>query len=121
MSIRIDPRWFRLVALGGACALGLAQVGCAHPLVGEPSVVISSRIGHAPVYAQIGVPPPVVVLPPPRVIYVPPPRVLYAPAPAYQPHRPGWGHGHGRPMWRGQWHRDGQGHEAYGQRPGWRR
>lgn len=115
MSSSMDRRWLRFVALGGALALGLTQAGCAHPVTVEPSVVISSRIGHAPVYTQIGIPAPVVVLPPPRVVYAPPPRVVYVP-PVYEP---GWGHSHGRPMWRG--HRHSQGHEEHGERSGWRR
>lgn len=106
----------RLWGLGLVALAGL-QTGCAHPVAVEPSVVISSRIGHAPVYAQIGIPAPVVVMPPPRVIYAPPPRVIYAP-PIYAPH-PGRGHGHGRPEWRG--HRHGHDHEAPGERRGWRR
>lgn len=118
MTARIKFRWLRWGALGGALALGLAQVGCAHPVAVEPSVVISSRIGHAPVVAQIGMPAPVILLPPPRVLYAPPPRVLYAPPVYGYGPAPGWGREHGRPGWRG--HRPGHGHEAHGQRPGWR-
>ena len=99
----------KILALAGL-ALGLTQVGCAHPVAVEPSVVISSRIGHAPVYAQIGIPAPVVVVPPPRVVYAPPPRVFHAP-PVYLP-APAWGHGlvygHGHGQARGQ---------AYGHSP----
>ena len=97
----------KLLALSGL-ALGLTQVGCAHPVAVQPSVVISSRIGHAPVYAQIGLPAPVVVVPPPRVVYVPPPRVFHAP-PVYLP-APAWGHGHAH----GHGHARGQ---AYGHGP----
>ena len=107
MLAHIDRKRLRLVALGGALALGLTQVGCAHPVAVEPSVVFSSRIGHAPVQAQIGWPAPVLVVPPPRVIYTPPPRVVYAP-PVYRP-APGWGPGHGRPWWNG--HRQHRGHD----------
>jgi len=81
----------RALALLGLLGLGFVQVGCAHSVVVEPSVVIHSRVGHVPVYAQVGAPGQVVVLPPPRVIYAPPPRVVYVPrvdAPVY-----GWGHG----------------------------
>lgn len=79
----------RALALFGLLGLGVVQVGCAHPVVVEPSVVVHSRIGHFPVYAQVGVPGPVIYAPPP-----PPPRVVYVPrvvAPVY-----GWGHGHER-------------------------
>ena len=82
----------RRVWLTAGLALGLAQIGCAHPVAVQPSVVISSQIGHAPVYAQIGLPGPVMVVPPPRVVYAPAPRVIYAP-PVYGA-APGWGHGH---------------------------
>ena len=85
----------RAIAMLGLLGLGLAQVGCAHPVMVEPSVSVHSRIGHIPVYTQIGVPDPVIYGPPPRVIYAPPPppRVVYVPrvvAPAH-----GWEHGHG--------------------------
>lgn len=96
MPYSFKPSFSRALALFGLLGLGLAQVGCAHPVVVEPSVAVHSRIGHFPVYAQVGVPGPVIYSPPPRVIYAPPPppRVVYVPqvyGPAY-----GWGHGHGR-------------------------
>lgn len=85
----------RAIALLGLLGLGLTQVGCAHPLAVEPSVSVQSRIGHFPVYTQIGVPGPVIYGPPPRVIYAPPPpRVLYVPRVSMPGH--GWGHGHER-------------------------
>ena len=75
--------------------LGMTQVGCAHPVSVEPSVVVHSRVGHFPVHAQIGLPGQVIYAPPPRVIYLPPPpRVVYAPQ-IYRP-APGWQHGHDR-------------------------
>jgi hypothetical protein len=95
----------RPLALLGLLGLALMQVGCAHPLVVEPSVSVHSRIGHAPVYGHVGVPSPV-YYGPPRVIYAPPPppRVIYAPPPPprviYVPraHPPAqiWGPGHDR-------------------------
>lgn len=96
MPYSFKPSFSRAIALFGLLGLGLVQVGCAHPVVVEPSVAVHSRIGHFPVYAQVGVPGPVIYSPPPRVIYAPPPppRVVYVPqvhGPAY-----GWGHGHGR-------------------------
>lgn len=95
----------RKALLLASLALGLAQTGCAHPVVMEPSVVVSSRMGHAPVYAQLGVPGRVLVLPP--VVYAPPPPpVLYAP-PMYRP-APAWGHGHWHHGWRGR----GDGHHG---------
>lgn len=107
MADFIDSNRLRLWALGGALALGLTQAGCAHPVVVEPSVVVSSRIGHAPIHAQIGWPAPVVVVPPPRVIYAPPAPVVLAP-PVYRP-APGWAPGHGRAGWNG--HRQHRGHD----------
>jgi|UniRef100_UPI004047E73B hypothetical protein len=70
----------RPLALLGLLGLALVQVGCAHPVVVEPSVSVHSRIGHAPVYGHVGVPGPVYYAPP-RVIYAtpPPPRVIYMP------------------------------------------
>lgn len=79
----------RALALFGLLGLGVVQVGCAHPVVVEPSVVVHSRIGHFPVYAQVGVPGPVIYAPPP-----PPPRVVYVPRVVTPVH--GWGHGHER-------------------------
>jgi hypothetical protein len=117
----------RKAALLGSLALGLSQVGCAHPVVMEPSVVFSSQIGHAPVYAQVGVPGPV-IYGPPRVIYAPPPpppRVVYAP-PMYRP-VPGWGHGHGHDRRLGHdRHEGGRGERrddrrGHGDHDGWRR
>jgi hypothetical protein len=94
--------------------LGLMQVGCAHPVVVEPSVTVHSRIGHVPVYTQVGVPGPVYYAPP-RVIYAPPPpRVVYVPqvhvprvhiprvhVPRAHPPAQIWDHGHNR-VHRGQ-------------------
>lgn len=113
----------RKAALFGSLALGLSQVGCAHPVVVEPSVVFSSQIGHAPVYAQVGVPGPV-IYGPPRVIYTPPappPRVIYAP-PVYRV-APGWGHGH---HWGQDRHEGGRGERwddrrGHRDHEGWRR
>jgi hypothetical protein len=94
MRYPFKPSFSRAMALLGLLGLGLAQVGCAHPVVVQPLVSVHSRIGHLPVYTQVGVPGPVIYAPPPRVIYAPPPppRVVYVPrvsAPVY-----GWGHGH---------------------------
>ena len=73
------PSIFRASALLGLLGLGLVQAGCAHQVVVEPSVVVSSRMGQVPVTVQLGVPG-VVVMPPPHVVYAsPPPRVIYAP------------------------------------------
>ncbi len=109
MHFLVKPSVSRGMALLGLLGLAFAQVGCAHPVVVEPSVTVHSRIGHYPVYAQVGVPGPVIYAPPPRVVYAPPPppRVVYVPrvyaprvyAPgAYVPrvYAPvqGWGHGH---------------------------
>ncbi len=119
MSTRVFKTAVRKASLLGALALGLTQVGCAHPVVMEPSVVISSRIGQAPIYAQVGIPAPVMVMPPPRVVYAPP-QVMYAP-PAYWP-APAWGHGHdhGRRWGAGRWDHH-PGHDGRGDRGGWRR
>ena len=89
------PSFSRAIALLGLLGLGLAQVGCAHPVVVEPSVSVHSRIGHFPVYTQVGVPGTVIYTPPPRVIYAPPPppRVIYVPRVDAPVH--GWGHGQG--------------------------
>ena len=82
MLFQFKSPFSRSWALLGLLGLGLMQVGCAHPVVVEPSVTVHSRIGHVPVYTQVGVPGPVYYAPP-RVIYVPapPPRVVYAPPP----------------------------------------
>lgn len=118
MPYSFKPSFSRALALLGLLGLGLAQVGCAHPVVVEPSVSVHSRIGHFPVYAQVGVPGPVIYAPPPRVIYAPPPppRVVYVPrvvTPGY-----GWGHGHER-----RWgHERSQRHhkdDGYGRGGGW--
>ena len=115
----------RATALLGWLGLGLAQVGCAHSVV-EPSVSVHSRIGHFPVYTQIGMPGPVIYGPPPRVIYAPPPppRVVYVPR-VYAPVH-GWGHGHDghqRAHERRHFRRDdgGFGHGGGGHREPWRR
>jgi hypothetical protein len=88
--------WTRKSLLLCSLALGLSQVGCAHPVAVSPSVVFSSQIGHAPVYAQVGIHGPMVVMPQPRVFYAPtpPPRVVYVPQ-VYRP-APSWGRDHGR-------------------------
>ncbi len=101
MPDSFQPSFSRAIALLGLLGLGVAQVGCAHPVWVEPSVAVHSRIGNFPVYTQIGIPGPVIYGPPPRVIYTPPPppRVVYVP-PVYAPgvYGPvnGWGHGHDR-------------------------
>lgn len=85
--------WRGRLALWGGLVLGLSQVGCAHPVMVEPHVVLSPRMGHPPVYgpvyerghahgyAQVPASRPVYVLPspPPRVVYqpAPPARVVY--------------------------------------------
>jgi hypothetical protein len=122
MRFSFQPSISRALALFSLLGLGFVQVGCAHPVVVEPSVVVSSRIGHFPVYAQVGVPAPVVVMPSPRVIYAPPPppRVIYAPqvyGPVYgvgrghdrRHDRLHWGHDRRHPSHdEGRWdHRDG--------------
>lgn len=112
MSIRLFSSWGRQLGLWVVLALGLTQVGCAHPVMMEPSVVISSRIGYPNVYAQVQVPGPMVVMPPPRAIYLPPPppRVIYAPQVYPQPvYRSGWGYG-GYPGGRDWRHRSEHGH-----------
>ena len=117
----------RAMSLLALLGLGFVQVGCAHPVVVEPSVSVSSRIGHFPVYAQVGVPAPMVVMPqapvfyappPPRVIYAPPPppRVVYVPrvvTPGY-----GWGHGHER-RWGHERSYRHQKDDGYGRGGGW--
>ncbi len=119
MSIHLFNTWGRKLALWGGLALGLAQVGCAHPVVMEPQVVVSSRIGYPPVYGQVHVPGPVVVMPQPRPIYMPPPpRVVYAP-PVYRP-PPGWAYGR-RHDERDKHHRHEHGHGRGDGREGWRR
>ena len=94
MPYSFKSSFSRAMALLGLLGLGVAQVGCAHPVVVEPSVSVHSRIGHLPVHTQIGLPRPVIFAPPPRVIYAPPPppRVVYVPR-VYAPVH-GWGHGH---------------------------
>ena len=105
--LTFNALWRRLLLASGL-GLALAQTACAHPVAVQPSVVISSQIGHAPVYAQIGIPAPMVMMPPPRVVYAPPPRVFYAP-PGHGP-APGWGHAYG--------HRHG--HKGHGHAEGGR-
>jgi hypothetical protein len=114
MRYPFKPLFSRAIALLGLLGLGLAQVGCAHPVVVEPSVSVHSRIGHFPVYTQVGVPGQVIYGPPPRVIYAPPPRVLYAPRVLPPVH--GWGHGHERPWGHERKHRHhpGDGHRRGG-------
>ena len=117
MLFQFKSPFSRSLALLGLLGLGLMQGGCAHPVVVEPSVSVHSRIGHFPVYAQVGVPGPVIYAPPrvvyapPRVIYAPPPppRVVYVPqvhvprvhvprvhVPQGHPPAQIWGHGHDR-------------------------
>ena len=100
MLFQFKSPFSRSWALLGLLGLGLMQVGCAHPVVVEPSVTVHSRIGHVPVYTQVGVPGPVYYAPP-RVIYVPapPPRVVVVPrvyVPQGHPPPQIWGHGHER-------------------------
>jgi len=93
MSARMFKTGSRWAMLLLSLAAGLSQVGCAYPVTVQPSVAVSSRVGQFPIYAQVGVPGPMVVMPP-QVIYAPP---VYA-APFY---RPGWGYGHrGHGGWR---------------------
>jgi hypothetical protein len=116
----------RVLALLGLLGLGLTQAGCAHPVVVEPSVSVHSRIGHAPVYAHVGVPGPVYYAPP-RVIYAPPPppRVIVVPrvhvprvhVPHGHPPAQIWGRDHDRGH-RGQERR--QFREGERERGGWR-
>ena len=126
MSIHLFNTWGRKLALWGGLALGLAQVGCAHPVVMEPQVVVSSRMGYPQVYGQVHVPGPVVVMPSPSPIYLPPPpRVVYAPpmypAPMYRP-APAWGYGGYREERDGHHrHGHGYGHGRGDEREGWRR
>ena len=117
----------------GLLGLALMQGGCAHPVYVEPSVSVHSRIGHVPVYTQVGVPGPVyyaqprVIHAPPRVIHAPPPppRVVVVPqvhVPRVQvprAHLPAqiWDHGHNR-VHRGQERR--QYREDERERGGWR-
>ena len=104
----------RTVALLGLLGLGFLQVGCAHPVEVVPSITVHSRIGHVPVYTQVGVPGRVIYAPPPRVIYVPPPSVVYVPRVLAPDH--GWGHGHER-RWgheRKHRHHHGDGHRRGG-------
>lgn len=124
----LKPSFSRALALLALLGLGLAQVGCAHPVWVEPSVSVHSRIGQFPVYTQIGMPGPVIYAPPPRVIYAPPPppRVVFVPRvvdPVY-----GWGHGHGPdrhfkgPARQFERHDDGgRGRGGWGHRQEWRR
>lgn len=129
MSMLLFKIWGRKAWLLGSLALGLSQVGCAHPVVMEPSVSFSTQIGHASVYAQLGLPG-AVFYGQPQVVYTPPPRVMYAP-PVYMP-APGWGygvsyrHGWGRDRHEGGWgehgdeRRDGR-RGGHGDRDDWRR
>jgi hypothetical protein len=112
----------RAMSLLALLGLGFVQVGCAHPVVVEPSVSVSSRIGHFPVYAQVGVPAPMVVMPQAPVFYAPPPpRVIYAPQ-IYSPY--GWGNDHGRRHWgheRRHFKHDNGGRDGWGHRGDGRR
>lgn len=122
MAIHGLTRWGHKLGLWAGLLLGLAQVGCAHPVVVEPSVVISSSMVYPPFYHRAPGP---VVVPAPRPIYLPPPppRVVYVPPVYAQPidrFAPGWADGghHGA--------RDGHRRHGYGRgrehdREGWRR
>lgn len=125
------PSFSKAMALLGLVSLGLTQVGCAHPVVVEPSVSVHSHIGRYPVYGQVGVPGPFYHAPP-RVIYVPPPppRVIYVPqvhvpqvhvprvhVPQGHPPAQIWGHRHDHGH-RGQERR--QHREEERERGGWR-
>jgi hypothetical protein len=88
MSARMFKAGSRWAMLLLSLVAAQAQVGCAYPVMVQPSVAVSSRVGQFPVYAQVGVPGPMVVMPP-RVGYAQP---FYA-APVYRP-GPGWGYGH---------------------------
>ena len=115
MSTTIFKLWTRWAVLPVTLAVGFVQAGCAHPVVMEPSVAISTQLGSAPVYAQIGFPTPMVLMPPPRVMYAPPP-VVYAP-PVYQA-SPAWGWGRGHHPWGAEYR---GGHHGHGGREhGWR-
>jgi hypothetical protein len=137
MLFQFKSSFSRSLTLLGMLGLGWVQVGCAHPVVIEPLVSVHSRIGHFPVYAQVGVPGPVYSAPP-RVIYAPPPRVIYVPPPpprvVFVPRAPVpwdhpsaqiWGHGHDRGH-RGHERRHyrederDRGHDGRGQRDHWR-
>ena len=125
MTTLMFKTWSRKALLLGSLMLGLAQVGCAHPVMVEPSVVVHSRLGHFPIQAQIGVPGQVLYAPPPRVIYLPPPppRVVYAPQ-IYRP-APGWQHSHGHDRRDdrsdgGRWGRRDE-RRSHGGHDGWRR
>ena len=105
MRFPFKSSFSRPLALLGLLGLALMQVGCAHPVVVEPSVSVHSRIGHAPIYGHVGVPGPVYYAPP-RVIYAPPPppRVIYVPrahvprvhVPQAHPPAQIWGRDHDR-------------------------
>lgn len=116
MSTLLFKIWGRKALLLGAWVLGLSQVGCAQPVVMEPSVVFSSSIGQAPVYAQMGLPG-AVMYGQPQVFYAPPPwpRVVYVPPVARHPFvggHHGWGHARHEGDWGGR--RDG--HRGQGDR-----
>lgn len=126
MSTLMFKTWSRKALLLGSLVLGLAQVGCAHPVVMEPSVVFSSQIGHAQVYGQMGVPG-AVIYGQPQVIYTPPPppRVIYAP-PVYRPlpvwgHAPEYRHGWGHDRREGGWGERRDGRRGHGDRDDWHR
>ena len=133
MLFQFKSPFSRSWALLGLLGLGLMQGGCAHPVVVEPSVTVHSRIGHVPVYTQVGVPGPVYYAPP-RVIYVPapPPRVVVVPqvhvprVHVPQGHLPaqigGYGHDRGhRGQERRQYREEERGRGGWrGQRDQWR-
>lgn len=105
----MSNHWFnrggRKLAVWGSLAVGLAQVGCAHQVLMEPHVVVSSRSSPPPVYGPVyshghaHAPQPHFIVPPPRPVYLPsppprvvypsaPPRVVYHPAPPQVLYRP---------------------------------
>lgn len=98
----------RTAALLAACGLAMLQAACAHPVMGEPTVVVHARVGgpvHGAIYAPLYSPPPVVLAPQP--LWVAPPPVFVQPR-MWVP--PGHRHHHGR---------KGHGHYPGGGRRGW--
>lgn len=100
----------RVAAMVGVVGLALAQTGCAHPVVAEPTVVVQARLGgpvYGSIYAPVYGPPPVLVAPPPVWMPPPPPVVMaprmMVPPPAYYPPRHHHWHGHGHGWGRRPW------------------
>lgn len=94
----------------GIMAMGVTQVGCAHSVWMEPSVVVQARVG-GPVYGPVYAGPPVVVAPAPVWVH---------PAPIFMPPRvvvPGPIHHHG---WRGERKGFPHDHRGHGGRHGHR-